>query len=124
MSSERSLLFVYNADSGKINALVDIAHKFLSPQTYSCALCQLTHDTLRENKLWKNFREKQSGRFQFLHKDEFIVEHPNSEISAFPVVLHKSDTHKLHVLLTPAEISQFKKTEDLIFQIEYHLERL
>ncbi|NJM95354.1 MAG: GTPase, partial [Acaryochloridaceae cyanobacterium CSU_5_19] len=39
------LIFVYNANSGGINTALDIAHKLLSPSTYRCNLCRLTHDT-------------------------------------------------------------------------------
>ncbi len=38
-----SLLFVYNADSGLVAGLFDSAHKLLSPSTYQCQLCTLTH---------------------------------------------------------------------------------
>jgi hypothetical protein len=41
------LLFVYNADSGLAAALFDSAHKLLSPQTYACNLCALTHGLAR-----------------------------------------------------------------------------
>ena len=46
-----TLLFVYNAKSGIANVLVDISHKLLSPETYSCNLCVITHNTFIENKI-------------------------------------------------------------------------
>ena len=30
------IIFVYNADSGLVNGLIDWAHKIVSPETYSC----------------------------------------------------------------------------------------
>jgi hypothetical protein len=33
------LLSIYNADSGKLNALFDIGHKIVNPESYSCNLC-------------------------------------------------------------------------------------
>jgi hypothetical protein len=47
------LIFVYNADSGGLNTLFDIAHKVVSPETYSCSLCMLTHGVLSERTAWK-----------------------------------------------------------------------
>ena len=32
------LIFVYNANSGKLSAALDIAHKIISPSTYQCRL--------------------------------------------------------------------------------------
>lgn len=52
------LIFVYNAESGKLNALLDIAHKVIKPETYQCFLCALTHDALSEKKAWSDFKAK------------------------------------------------------------------
>jgi len=40
------LIFVYNADSGLLNAMKDWAHKIVSPETYPCSLCALTYNNL------------------------------------------------------------------------------
>ena len=65
------LLFIYNADSGKLNALFDIGHKIVNPESYSCNLCSLTHGTFAERKEWKRFKESTSLDLVFLHRDEF-----------------------------------------------------
>jgi hypothetical protein len=44
----KSLLFVYNADSGVFNLVTDIAHKIFSPQTYACQLCCITHGNFED----------------------------------------------------------------------------
>ena len=36
------LIFVYNADSGLVNTLMNIGYKAISPQTYESKLCDLT----------------------------------------------------------------------------------
>ncbi len=66
------LIFVYNAKSGAVNGLIDIGHKIISPQTYSCSLCALTHGNFSEKKEWKNIRENSGIEMEFLHKDEFL----------------------------------------------------
>jgi hypothetical protein len=52
-----NLLFVYNANSGKLNAAFDMAHKAISPSTYKCSLCALTHNPLKEKKEWVDFQK-------------------------------------------------------------------
>jgi hypothetical protein len=51
MSTERDqLLFVYDTDGGPFNTMVDNAHEILSPNTYACQLCALTHGYLHERR--------------------------------------------------------------------------
>ena len=64
------LIFVYNANSGLLNTLRDIGHKTISPQTYQCNLCDLTHGLLKERKQWREFKETATVEMEFLHKDE------------------------------------------------------
>ncbi len=40
--TEKALIFVYNADSGLLNAINDGILKIVSPSTYQCSLCSLT----------------------------------------------------------------------------------
>ncbi|WP_273567857.1 hypothetical protein [Maribacter halichondriae] len=53
----QKLIFIYNADSGFRNAIIDGAHKILSPNTYECNLCELTFGAFTENKVWAKFRK-------------------------------------------------------------------
>ena len=83
------LLFVYNANSGTVNAILDSMHKVLSPSTYDCKLCELTFGTFAENLNWKEFRENTDVDMRFLHKDEFQKEYRSKWLPKydFPVVL-------------------------------------
>lgn len=65
------LVFVYNADGGAFNLLTDFAHKILSPQTYSCNLCAITHSNFGMKKEWKEFLDSLDAPLEFLHADEF-----------------------------------------------------
>ena len=47
------LIFIYNANSGKHNALLDTMHKIVSPNTYNCNLCDITFGLFTENKTWR-----------------------------------------------------------------------
>ena len=64
------LIFVYNADSGLLNALKDWTHKIVSPETYPCNLCALTYDNLGMRRSWRNFIEALEFDVEFLHRDE------------------------------------------------------
>ena len=114
------LIFVYNANSGKLNTLFDIAHKLLSPGTYQCDLCSLTHGALSEKQAWKEFRERSGLEMEFLHKDEFEKLHKNS--FDYPVILKQSDS--IDLFLNADEISRVKSVDELIALIEQHMDGL
>jgi hypothetical protein len=106
------LLFIYNAKSGAINNILDIGHKLISPETYSCHLCALTHNTFSENKVWKNFREQSHINMAFFHIDEFENEYPDKKF-AYPVILLK-DKNGLTELVSSTEINTIENFSDLI----------
>lgn len=69
--AEPALIFVYNADSGLYNSLVDFTHKIFSPQTYGCNLCKLSFGNFNEKKEWKEFVSSFKILSFFFHRDEF-----------------------------------------------------
>ncbi|MFA7387077.1 MAG: hypothetical protein WCZ87_05385 [Thiohalobacteraceae bacterium] len=84
------LLFVYNADTGLFNTVTDIAHKLLSPSTYSCNLCALTHGPFQVREEWVNFLETLEADCKFLHRDEFVKAHPGHADIPLPAVFAKT----------------------------------
>jgi len=68
---DAQLIFVYNADGGIFGTLTDFAHKILSPSTYSCNLCALTHGDFTMKQEWKSFIESLPVETIFFHRDEF-----------------------------------------------------
>lgn len=66
-----SLIFVDNADAGLMAALFDSAHKLLSPATYDCQLCALTHGLAGPREQWSAFLKTLDVPLEFLHRDEF-----------------------------------------------------
>lgn len=115
----QKLIFVYNADSGLKNAILDGAHKVLSPATYECRLCQLTHGAFKEKKVWRDFREKHKLPMHFLHKDEFVKDYASKfgHKFTYPIVL--GTTHGgLEVVLSAAELNGLSGTESLIALLE------
>ncbi len=109
------LLCIYNAKSDRFNALFDFAHKIVSPSTYACDLCKLTHSNFGERAAWKAFTETSNIPLTFYHLDEF--ERQYSETFTYPVIL-KKEANTLAVLLNTEAIARFKTTEELIEGIQ------
>lgn len=108
----KSLVFVYNARSGWINNVLDIGHKIIRPDTYSCNLCAITHNTFSEKKTWKNFREQSNMEMIFYYIDAFEHEYSNQKFT-YPVVLIKIND-RLTELLSDTEINTIETVEGLI----------
>jgi len=107
----RKLIFVYNANSGKLNASFDIAHKLLSPSTYQCQLCAITHGVFKEREQWTQFREQSSDDLRFLHKDEFEREFEPQPL--YPVVLEETETG-LNTLISSEQMANLRDIDDLM----------
>ncbi|MFQ3336647.1 MAG: hypothetical protein ACI95T_000965 [Flavobacteriales bacterium] len=104
------LLFVYNAKSDILNSTFDFAHKIISPNTYNCSLCKLTHGNFREKKEWIEFKENSKHELEFLHIDEFERLHPRN---SYPTVLEFSE-EKLKTILSTDDLNEINSTEELI----------
>ena len=70
------LLFVYNADGGLLSGLKDAFHKILSPATYPCSLCGITHGAAQMRPEWKAFVQALPMPVTFVHRDEFVRDYP------------------------------------------------
>lgn len=108
------LIFVYNANSGVASMIKDISHKLMSPQTYDCFLCSLTHGTFTEDPQWKVFRENSSIDMEFLHRDEFERKYDRKE--AYPVVLKQQST--IEVVLSRDQLRHLSSVEELIVAVK------
>ena len=108
----RYFVFVYNADSGALNAVLDSIHKVVSPRTCDCNLCRLTYGVFKENPEWKAYREslKPDEAF-FLHRDEF--EQQYQQKTHYPVLL-KIEDDSIEELLSPDDFNAVSDTRDLI----------
>lgn len=110
-----TLLFVYNANSGALNTLLDVGHKLFSPSTYKCNLCALTYDTFTENNLWKSFRQQSNIEMHFYHIDEFEAQFPSAKFK-YPIILKQEDD-KLNEFLSSKEIDRIDRVKELIDEI-------
>ena len=115
----KKLLFIYNANSGIGNMVLDVAHKLFSPKTYNCKLCALTYDTFSENLIWKDFRKNSNLDFDFLHLDEFKAKYQDEAFS-YPVILDETAIG-LNEFLSTEAINAISSIEDLILVIKHKI---
>jgi len=108
----QKLIFVYNANSGIGNTILDVAHKLFSPKTYNCNLCAITFNTFSENNVWKAFRKETNIEMTFFHTDEFEAEF-NFINTSYPVILAE-ENDELDVFLSAEEINTLHSPEALI----------
>jgi hypothetical protein len=106
-----TLIFVYNAHSGLFNTLTDMAHKILSPQTYPCNLCALTHTNTGMRQEWKQFVESLDSAVEFLHADELKGKYGMEGIS-LPVIFRKED-NDVRVWIDASAINSCRTMDEL-----------
>lgn len=109
--SKTRLIFVYNADSGLFNTVTDIAHKLLSPKTYECNLCSITHNIFSIKENWVKFLEELDAECEFLHKDEFLKKYPDKMV-AFPVIFKMQNDQPV-LWIDADSINEMKSVDDL-----------
>jgi hypothetical protein len=119
---ERKLLFVYNADSGALNAIKDALHKAVRPSTYPCSLCAVTFGNVRMKQEWKIFIDNLDLPVEFLHRNEFCDQYNCQDIT-YPVAFLIEDGHRTELIST-AEIDVTTTLDDMIALVESKLDRI
>ncbi len=119
VDKSRKLLFVYNADSGIINAVKDAFHKTVLPKRYQCNLCAVTFGPVSMKSEWKKYIQSLDIEIEFLHKDEFRDQY-EGEIVPFPAAFLVNGG-KPEILITKEEIDGCKTVDDLISLVERSL---
>ncbi len=106
------LIFIYNADGGIVQGILDSVHKTLSPSTYACSLCAITYGTFTMDRRWREWLRRQSIPAVFYHKDDT----PHREF-ALPVVLAERDG-VVETLVSAERLNALDSTDSLIAEIE------
>lgn len=110
-----TLIFVYNADSGLFNLVSDMAHKLLSPGTYNCQLCMLTHGHFGMRDQWHEYLQTLGVNHEFLHKDEFVKTYSQHGAQLPALFLKREGVPEL--LLSADEIDGCATLDDLIAKL-------
>ena len=95
-----SLVFIYNARSGKAQAFLDLLHKTFSPATYGCNLCQLTY-TFRMRQQWRDYLQALPWDIEFRYLDQ-LDQQQRKLAGPLPACLLESGSHQR--LLLDAEM--------------------
>jgi hypothetical protein len=98
------LLFVYNADSGLLNATVDFFHKIISPATYACSLCAVTYGKQGMRPDWREFVAELPVKTTFLHRDELRKLHPELTHYPLPAAFRRDVGNSWRLFLTNFEL--------------------
>ena len=115
------LLFVYNADSGLFNTVTDIAHKLLSPSTYTCDLCALTHGHFKVRDKWVGFLQNLDADCEFLHRDEFHAKYGRTDIPLPAIFLNTGDSPAMFI--DAHTLGQFGSLDALIAALTQRLDQ-
>lgn len=115
---EKQILFVYNAHSGRVQALLDMMHKMFSPNTYSCNLCAITYGYFGKKAEWRSFLNASKLSFIFLHKDEFVMQYPHI-ITEYPVAFVVDEQNHLSQLISTEMMRKITMPELILFLKNY-----
>ena len=105
------LIFIYNAESGVVNELIDFAHKIVSPDTYDCKLYAMSYGAFFMEKKWLTYIETLPFKSTFTYKDKFFRNEYSD--TKFPSVFMRSNEN-LDEIISATEINEIKNLDQLI----------
>ena len=130
--TEKTIIFVYNADSGGFfTGLKDTLHKTFRRSTYECNLCAVTFGAFGMKKDWKNFvnnldvpvefKKKDKFKLEFLHKDEFNRKYDVAD-AKFPSA-YVFDKSGFELFISQQEMNAMKTIDELKEIVNKRLEK-
>ena len=123
MSENVKLVFVFNADSGKLNAVKDSIKKIFNKAAYECNLCGVAFGTFGMKNNFKNFIQNLEVETDFLHKDEFPGDYPEPDVVEFPCCYVLRDG-KMEIFIGKDEMDSFANQEELIEAVKTKVQAL
>lgn len=115
--SAATLIFVYNAPDGIGAALIDAAHKLISPATYPCSLCAVTYGAVAMRRDWKAYLAQLPYLVRFYHRDGFRRAFPGLEV-ALPAILIAQSDATLRLLIDAATLDAQADVASLIATLD------
>jgi hypothetical protein len=114
-----ALIFVYDANSGKVGAFLDSAKKAL--MVGGCALCTITHGMLGEKSEWRECREEIGVPIQYYHRNELYGRLKELALGHLPCILAQIGSEYM-MLLEPEVLQRCRgDVQDLKGRINYYL---
>jgi hypothetical protein len=118
-----TLMFIYNADGGLLEAGRDAVHKLVSPATYPCSLCALTYGAVAKRPAWRAFLARTRMKTLFLYRDEFRAELDTRDLP-LPAILLGTGAPVPEVLVSASELDGLPDLGALIALLETRVERV
>jgi hypothetical protein len=112
----KELVFVYNARSDIFSKVTDFAHKIISPESYPCILCSLTHGALEMRREWAEFIQSLPLKVSFLYKDQ-VESHSWEDV---PQVWIQSGRNR-ELLISAGELNAIPTLEALMDLVNQRL---
>ncbi len=109
------LIFIYNADGGIAQGIMDSVHKTLSPSTYPCSLCAITYGAFTMDRRWRAWLKALPVPSVFFHKDDSPY-----RSMALPVVLIERGG-QVGTLVSAERLNALDNVDALIAEIEGQL---
>ncbi|MEQ1508868.1 MAG: hypothetical protein ABL909_00535 [Sphingopyxis sp.] len=116
-----ALIFVYNANAGKLAGIMDTIHKTLSPSTYECDLCAVTFGAFSMRPEWRDWLKAQSWKAEFFHRPDFRTAWPDYAGAPLPAIFRR-DGDALTMLIEADGFAALDTIKALIDAIEAGLE--
>jgi hypothetical protein len=114
------IIFIYNANSGLANGLIDVGRRVFQPKDYPCALCMITYGPFGMKHEWKQFVRSLPYDVAFLHKDEFSRKYPTFVIAEPGLLLVTN--HTPHMLLDSKDFTTINDLKTLKVRVQKSLE--
>ncbi|THD68892.1 hypothetical protein E7Z59_00755 [Robertkochia marina] len=117
------LVFVYNAGKGWFNAFTDSIHKVVSPRTYPCDLCSLTHGLTRMRPEIRRYLTEFNGDTVFYHLNDLPdnCKKPLADAGGAPALFLEYKDEML-LLFDKTELSRFESATLFIAELKRRLE--
>lgn len=115
---KKSLLFVYNADSGFLNAIKDGIEKITDLEGYGCKLCGLSYGVATMKGSWRRFLNTLPIESKFLHRDEFNKMYQNH--TPLPATFIEED-NTLTLIISSEEYGELSTLKCLEFLLKARL---
>jgi hypothetical protein len=109
---QEKLVFVYNADGGLLNSIMDAAHKLFAPSTYQCALCAITHGIASMRSEWKDYMRNLPYETRFYHRDGFQKDWPRIG-GALPAIFYQTTANDMQILISRSELEAVSSVAQL-----------
>ncbi len=91
-----------------MNGMMDSLHKTISPGTYECALCAITHGFFTMDKAWRAYLKALPIEAAFFHRKDFAETYPGADVTLPAILLDRNGA-----LLELVAAQQMKSLSDV-----------